>query len=80
MPTDAEIAARRGFATHRSPYCFSLPQGCTCGKRRLTKQQTDALWDAWVAEEPSRAALFPITVITVHGSSSESDEDAEDTR
>ena len=77
MPTDAEIAARRGFAAHRGLGCFSLPQGCTCGKRRLTKQQTDVLWDAWVAEEPSRAAFF---VITVHGSSSESDEDAEDTR
>jgi hypothetical protein len=75
MPTDAEIADTRGFATHRSPYCFSLPHGCTCGKRRLTKDQVDAVWDGWVAEKPSRAAFFPITV---HGSSSESGEDEKD--
>jgi hypothetical protein len=41
----------------------------------LTKDQVDAVWDGWVAEKPSRAAFFPITV---HGSSSESGEDEKD--
>ena len=71
MPTDAEIAARRGFATHRSPRCFSLPDGCTCaGGRKGTREQVEALWDVWVAEKPSRASFFPIMV---HGSSSDSE-------
>ena len=47
-----------------------MPSGCTCEKGRKTMQQVDAMWDAWVAEKPSRAALF-IEVIDVHGSDSE---------
>ena len=70
MLTDAQIASRRSAAAHRNPRCFTMPSGCTCEKGRKTKQQVDAMWDAWVAEKPSRAALF-IEVIDVHGSDSE---------
>jgi hypothetical protein len=59
MLTDAEIAARRGVASHRSFYCWSLPEGCSCG-RRMTKEQANARWEAWIAEVPARAAFFPI--------------------
>ena len=55
--SDAEIAARRGVGDHRSPFCWTLPEGCTC-RLRLTKAQVDARWAAWIAEVPARAALF----------------------
>jgi hypothetical protein len=26
----------------------------------MTKEQANAIWEAWIAEDPARAAFFPI--------------------
>ena len=55
MPTDAEIAARRGESDDRNPSCRNLPYDCTC-KRKLC--DVNSAWEAWVKEKPSRAEFF----------------------